>query len=473
MTDDSGKNELWQLGAKATAEKIKTREISAVEVIRSALDRLNQVNPAINAVVEEMPDEALATAAAIDKKIAKGEHVGPMVGVPVTIKINVDQTGYTNTNGLKIQKDNITDQDNPVVRNLKEAGAICIGRTNTPAFSMRWFTRNTLHGHTRNPVDKELTPGGSSGGAASAVASGIGCIAHGSDIAGSIRYPAYACGIHGIRPSLGRVPSLNPCAADRHIGAQITAVQGPLARSIDDLELALHAMAARDIRDPWWTPVPLTFNNDFKKTVALCVKPDGMQTEPVIEQALRSSAKKLADAGWTVDEVDCPAIRQPAEMQILLWMSEARRSGKALIEQENDPDASFVYQQMERLYPAPDLDGFLDLLQARAALTRQWMQFMDNYSIVLIPVSATLPFKDNLDVESPQAFEQVLEAQLTQIGLPFMGVPSIAVNTGSANGIPIGVQMVASRYREDMLLSAARDIEEPIEPVTPSFGITA
>lgn len=296
MIDKTEHKELWQLSAVETAKQIKAGNLSAVEVTRSNLERLQSVNPSINAVITEMPEEALATAAAIDRKIANGETTGPLAGVPVTIKVNVDQIGYANTNGLSILKDNFTDQDNAVVSNLRKADAVFIGRTNTPAFSMRWFTRNTVHGHTRNPVNRELTPGGSSGGAASAVASGIGSIALGSDIAGSIRYPAYACGVHGIRPSLGRVPSLNPCAADRHIGGQITAVQGPLARSIDDLELALHAMAARDIRDPWWTPAPLDMGS-FKKRVALCIKPDGMQTEPVIEQALRDSADKLTNAG--------------------------------------------------------------------------------------------------------------------------------------------------------------------------------
>lgn len=466
MTNNPKQTELWQLGAVETAQQIKAGNLSAVEVTRSVLERLDAVNPNTNAVVTVMPDEAMTMAAAIDKKIAKGKQTGPLAGVPVTIKANVDQIGQANTNGLSIQKDNITDQDNAVVSNLRKADAVFIGRTNTPAFSMRWFTRNTVHGHTRNPVNSALTPGGSSGGAASAVASGIGSIALGSDIAGSIRYPAYACGVHGIRPSLGRVPSFNPCAPDRHIGGQITAVQGPLARSIDDLELALHAMAARDIRDPWWTPAPLTFDN-FKKKVALCIKPDGMQTEPVIEKALRHSADKLAGAGWMVEEVDCPPVRKPAEMQILLWLSEMRRHGTAIVEEENDPDANFVFAQMQRLYPTPDLHGFLDLLQARSVLVRQWMQFMDDYPIVLIPVSASLPFKDNLDVESTESFEYVLEAQLTQIGIPFMGVPAIAVSTGMTNDSPIGVQMVASRYREDILFAAARDIEEHVAPVTP------
>ena len=465
MTTDT---ELWALTATELSKLIRSKKVSAVEVTRSVLERLDAVNPAINAVVTQMPEEAISVAQSVDKKIGNGEAVGSLAGIPVTIKTNVDQIGYANTNGLKIQKDNITDQDNAVVNNLRRAGAVFVGRTNTPAFSMRWFTRNTLHGHTRNPVNPDLTPGGSSGGAAAAVAAGIGPIALGSDIAGSIRYPAYACGIQGIRPSLGRVPSLNPCAADRHLGAQITAVQGPLARTIDDLELALHAMAARDIRDPWWTPAPLKFG-DFEKKVAICVNPDGLETETDIENALRESAVKLKDKGWSVTEIPCPPLRIPAEMQLLLWMSEMRRNGSKLVEKENDPDANFVFAEFQKHFPAPDLDGFLDLLQARAAFTREWMQFTDEYPVVMIPVSATLPFKDNLDVESSESLAKIVEAQMTQIGLPFMGIPAIAVCTGRVKQTPVGVQLVAGRYREDILFAAARDIETSVTPVTPEL----
>ena len=465
MTTDT---ELWALTATELSKLIRSKKVSAVEVTRSVLERLDAVNPAINAVVTQMPEEAISVAQSVDKKIGNGEAVGSLAGIPVTIKTNVDQIGYANTNGLKIQKDNITDQDNAVVNNLRRADAVFVGRTNTPAFSMRWFTRNTLHGHTRNPVNPDLTPGGSSGGAAAAVAAGIGPIALGSDIAGSIRYPAYACGIQGIRPSLGRVPSLNPCAADRHLGAQITAVQGPLARTIDDLELALHAMAARDIRDPWWTPAPLKFG-DFEKKVAICVNPDGLETDIVIENTLRESAAKLKDKGWSVTEIPCPPLRTPAEMQLLLWMSEMRRNGSKLVEKENDPDANFVFAEFQKHFPAPDLDGFLDLLQARAAFTREWMQFTDEYPVVMIPVSATLPFKDNLDVESSESLAKIVEAQMTQIGLPFMGIPAIAVCTGRVKQTPVGVQLVAGRYREDILFAAARDIETSVTPVTPEF----
>ena len=216
-------SELWRLPATELLALLRKREVSAVEVTTSAIQRLAEVNPAISAVVREMPEEALERAAAIDAQFANGEDPGPLAGVPVTIKENVDQAGYATTNGLRIQSELIATEDNPVVSNLRRAGAICIGRTNTPAFSLRWFTRNSLRGHTLNPRNPNITPGGSSGGAAAAVTAGIGAVAHGTDIAGSIRYPAYACGIHGIRPTPGRVPAANFTTPDRHIGAQLTA----------------------------------------------------------------------------------------------------------------------------------------------------------------------------------------------------------------------------------------------------------
>lgn len=462
----------WQKTATELVKLIKEKKVSAVEVTQSVLDRLDQVNPALNAVVTEMPDQALATAAGVDEAIARGQDPGILAGVPITIKTNVDHAGYTNTNGLKLQKDNLTSDDNPVVANIKNAGAVIVGRTNTPAFSMRWFTRNTVHGHTRNPHNPNITPGGSSGGAAAAVASGIGPIGHGSDIAGSVRYPAFACGIHGIRPSLGRVPSMNPSSPDRHIGGQITSVQGPLARSVADLELSLEAMSARDIRDPWWAPVPLKLGA-FNKKVALCVNPDDLAVTKEIEDAMRDGASRLADAGWEVTETACPPLREPAELQILLWMSEARRNGIEIFEREDDPDATFVFGEFQRNNPSPDIDGFLDLLHSRSRFTRQWLEFLEDFPVVLTPVSAETPFKDNVDVESSESFARVIESQMTQIGLPFMGIPGLTVTTGVNNNTPVGVQLIASRYREDILFAAGKDIESrgsEIVPVTPDFS---
>ncbi|MCG7360659.1 amidase family protein [Roseomonas sp. ACRSG] len=450
--------DFWRLTATETAARVAARDISAREVTQAALDRLAAVNPAINAVVQEMPEEALAAADAVDAAIARGEKPGPLAGVPVTIKVNVDQKGFATTNGLRIQADLMATEDNPVVANFRRAGAVIIGRTNTPAFSLRWFTRNGLHGHTRNPRDPSRTPGGSSGGAAAAVAAGIGAIGHGTDIGGSVRYPAYACGIHGLRPTLGRVPAWNPSGAERAIGAQLMAVSGPLARSIADIRLSLEVMAAEDLRDPWWVPAPLN-SGPYPKRAALCVRPEGLDTKPEVERALRDAALRLQSAGWSIVETACPPLRAPAALQALLWLAENRRTGGEALRREADPDAAFVFAQMEALCPNADFYAFQDALQARATYTRQWQLFLKNYPVLLVPVSSELPFPDLLDIESPEAFRRVMEAQLVQVGLPLMGLPGLTVATGAVDGVPVGVQLIGGRYREDVLLDAGAVIE--------------
>jgi len=226
--------EIWALSATALAAKIREGEISAGEAALAALARLNEVNPRLNAVVAHRPEEVLSQAAGVDAAIARGEDPGPLAGVPVTVKVNIDQAGFATTNGVRAQEHLIARSNSPVVDNLRRAGAVILGRTNTPAFSLRWFTSNLVHGATKNPRDARLTPGGSSGGAAAAVAAGIGHLAHGTDIAGSVRYPAYACGVHGLRPSFGRVAAHNATGPERAIGPQLTAVSGPIARTIAD-----------------------------------------------------------------------------------------------------------------------------------------------------------------------------------------------------------------------------------------------
>ena len=268
-------SEIWQLSATTLADKIRRREISAREAALAGLARLDAVNPLINAVVDHRPAEVLAAADRVDAQIAAGENPGLLAGVPVTVKVNTDQAGYASTNGLTAQREQIAKTTNPVVENLIKAGAVILGRTNTPAFSLRWFTTNLLHGDTKNPRNPALTPGGSSGGAASAVTAGIGHLAHGTDIAGSIRYPAYACGVHGLRPSLGRIPAWNPSSPERAIGPQLMAVSGPIGRTIADLRTGLAVMAARDLRDPWWVPVPLE-GPAAPKRAALCLRPNGL-----------------------------------------------------------------------------------------------------------------------------------------------------------------------------------------------------
>ena len=455
MTDMS---DVWRMSATEIADAVRSKRLSAVDVTKAHLARIDATNSDINAVVQHFPDEALASARAVDAAIAAGQNPGILCGVPVTIKVNVDQKGHATTNGLKLQKDLIADTDSPVVSNMRAAGGIIVGRTNTPAFSLRWFTKNDLHGQTLNPRNKAITPGGSSGGASAAVASGMCAIGHGTDIAGSIRYPAYACGLHGLRPTLGRIPAFNASGPDRHIGAQMMAVSGPIARTISDIEIAFKAMAAEDIRDPWWVPAPYE-QGKFPKRAALTITPDGMPVAREVENALRDAAQRLKDAGWIVDEVACPSMRKAAEINEQLWMTEMRAGAEKMVALEADADAQFVYQQMKNRIEPVDVEGLLGALQTRAGLVREWQEFMQRYPVLICPTSGELPFAQQQDVQSESTFEAIMEAQLTQRALPVLGLPGLAVATGMVGQTPVGVQLVGGRFREDILIAAGADIE--------------
>jgi amidase len=457
-SEDPPVTELYRLCATEIAEGIGARRFSALEVTEAHLARIDRVNPAIRAIVQNGRDGALAAAKEIDARLARGDTVGPLAGVPATIKINVDQAGFATSNGLRLLKDNIAAEDNPFVGHMRAADAVFVGRTNTPAFSLRWFTNNELHGQTLNPRSVELTPGGSSGGAAAAVAAGLCAIAHGTDIAGSIRYPAYACGIHGLRPSLGRVPALNATSGDRLIGAQLMAVSGPLARRISDIALAFEVMSTPDKRDPWHVPMPLE-GPPFARRAALCIAPEGMVVAPEVRAALVEAARSLEDAGWVVEEVACPPMADAARINTVLWMAETALAIGDMIEQEGDRDAQFVYRMMCRDVGVPDLWTIMQALKERVGIMRAWDLFLETYPVLLCPISGELPFAQQSDVRSEEDFFRVYAAQLPQRSLPVLGLPGLAVATGMAGRAPVGVQLVAARFREDILLNAGAVIE--------------
>ncbi|MET3213006.1 UNVERIFIED_ORG: amidase [Burkholderia territorii] len=457
--------ELWQLSASELAKRVRQRDVSAREVADAVLDRLDAVNPAINAVVEHRPDDVRRQADEIDRAIARGDDPGPLAGVPVTVKINVDQAGFATTNGTRLQENLIAPADSPVVANIRKAGGVLLGRTNSPTFALRWFTSNRVHGHTRNPRNASLTPGGSSGGAAAAVAAGIGPLAVGTDIGGSVRYPAYACGVHGIRPSLGRVPAFNASSPERAIGAQLMSAAGPIARTIDDLSLALRAFAAPDPRDPWHVAVPFD-GRAVPKRAALCVRPRGLAVVPEVEAALRDAARRLVDAGWTVDEIDdTPPMREAALLQEQLWLGDGFDALANAVEQDGDPGAAAVIAAVRGKVRDLPADVISRALVRRTTLTREWRLFLDQYPVLLLPVSSELPFPDDLDRQGPDGFERVWEAQLTLRALPAMGLPGLTVTTSVVNGVPVGVQVVATHHREDRCLLAGRDIEARGAPV--------
>lgn len=464
-------SDLWRLPATELAALIRSREVSAREAAQSALGRLDAVNPMLNAVIDHRPDVVLARADAVDRQVAAGEDPGLLAGVPVTVKVNLDQAGFATTNGLVAQKDLVATENSPVVDNLERAGAVILGRTNTPAFSLRWFTSNLLHGATKNPRDPGLTPGGSSGGAASAVAAGIGAVAHGTDIGGSIRYPAYACGVHGIRPSLGRIPAWNPSGPERGIGPQLMATSGPLARTIGDVRAAFLAMMEGDARDPWWMPVPFD-GPAVAKRVRLCVRPDGMPVAPEVEAALLDAARRLEAAGYAVDVVeDTPGFREATQLQLKLWLGDGWAGFRAAVEREGDPGALTVMEAMRPMAEAMPTDVIAATLTRRNTLVRVWTRFLAECPLLLVPVSGELPFADGLDMQGPAAMARVLEAQLVQTGVPLMGLPGLVVSTGMVGTAPVGVQLIGARFREDLLLAAGAAIEAggvppmPVDPV--------
>ncbi|CAD6553583.1 amidase family protein [Paraburkholderia metrosideri] len=463
-------SELWRLSAVELARRVKTREVSAREAAESALQRLDAVNPTINAVVAHRPEWVLQQADDIDRAIARGEDPGPLAGVPVTTKINIDHAGFATTNGTRLQENLIAEVSSPAVDNLQKAGAIMLGRTNSPTFALRWFTSNQVHGRTLNPHNPSITPGGSSGGGAAAVTAGIGQIALGTDIGGSVRYPAYACGVHGLRPTSGRVPVFNASSPERAIGAQLMSAAGPMARTIGDLRLGLLALAAPDLRDPWYMPMPLV-GRDVPLRAALCLRPGGMQIAREVEDALRDAAQRLADAGWTIEEIDdTPSMRETALLQERLWLGDGFDALVDSVARDGDPGAQAVVDAARLKVKDLPADVISRSLVRRTTLLRQWRLFLDQYAVVLMPVSGELPFPDDLDQQGAAGFDRVWEAQLTMRALPAMGLPGLAVTTQLIGGVPVGVQIVAAHYREDLCLLAGEAIEArgvPASPVDP------
>jgi len=363
----------------------------------------------------------------------------------------------------------IAPADAPVVANWRKAGAVIVGRTNTPAFSWRWFTDNDLHGRTFSPWNRGTTPGGSSGGAAAAVAAGIGAIAHGNDIGGSVRYPAYACGVAGLRPTLGRVPAFNPSGKEeRPAIAQLCSVQGPLARSIRDLRVGLRTMAARDPRDPWWVPAPHEHGGERQPCrVALLRALPGVGCDEAVAEALRKSAAWLEEAGYQVEEVMPPRWTEAAELWALLVLNETRFSMLSAIEAHGDGAIRRAAGAMMEVTPTVAFDEFRAALARRSTILREWTLFLERYPIVLTPTSWRKPFPIDADQQGVEAMRRIIEANSPLFVPPILGLPGLSVPTGIAEGLPMGVHLIGSRYDEERLLVAGEVIEARCGRLTP------
>lgn len=466
-------NDLWRWSAHDLAASIAKSEISAREVVSSCLARIDEVNPKVNALVDVRAEEALEAAAEADRLTASGADLGPLHGVPVAIKVNSDQTGYATTSGVVAFKDNVAQSDSPQVANLRAAGAILVGRSNSPAFSYRWFTNNDLHGRTLNPWDSSRTPGGSSGGASAAVASGMVPLAHGNDIGGSVRYPAYACGVVGLRPTVGRVAGLyGPADEDPALSVQTMLVQGPLARSVRDARLGLTGMMGADPRDPLHVPgAPQAPDVERPGRVALVRGHGVADPVPAVNEALDQAAAHLGDAGYDVEEVELPLIAEAYRLWYLLCMEEFRQI-MPLVEQVGDDGmksaaANYYAVSSDWWGDQPDLGGYMNGYARRGTLIRMLGEFMHEFPTVLLPVSAEQAFEQDADIASVESMRRVMAAQASMMAIPLLGFPALAVPTGIADGLPVGVQLLGRRFDEDGILSAAAVIEARAGTLTP------
>ena len=469
MTD-----EIWQWSAVKTARAIKQGVISSREAVASTLARINEVNPIVNALAEVLADNALTAADRADIKRRKGDVLGPLHGVPVTTKINTDQAGYATTNGIEAFKDNVVERDAPDVENLRNAGAVFIGRSNTPAFSIRWFTDNALHGRTLNPWDPARTPGGSSGGAAVAAATGMGAIAQGSDIAGSVRYPAACCGVVGLRPTPGRVPHWSgPSRGDQLLGAQMMGVEGPLARSVDDAELGLKAMAMPNPRDPFFVPAPLDGPPlTGRRRVAVLRDVGVASLDPAVDSAISTAGRWLEDAGFEVEEVRLPLFAEAWQIwRVLVHGIEFGRLAPA-VEQYGDEvirrAVDYKFAVTRPLHSESLLDDYVRGYARRGTLMRELQLFLQDFPVILTPISTEKTFEIDADIKDLSRLEQVIAAQWPMLAVSLLGVPGLSVPVTKVGDLPIGIQLVGQRFREDVLFDVGRVIEGHNDVLTPT-----
>jgi len=457
---------LWQLDAVELSALTRSGEVSCREVVESTLERLHSVNPIVNAVTLSLDESALAQADAADSQRSSGASLGTLFGVPFTTKINTDQVGCPTDDGL-INFVKVTPKtDSPVVARLREAGGIPIGRTNSPAFGLVQNAINLLHGETRNPWDRNIMCGGSSGGAAVAVSTGIGPIAQGNDLGGSLRWPAFCNGVVGLRPSPGLIPYYNSSYRGGMIFCeQLMTVHGPITRTVGDARLALRVMAGVDAHDPVTVPVDVFGSRPpVPKRVALLKGQPGKfndEFQSSTLQAVQRAGELLSAAGYLVEEVNPPPVDEVLEVFDAIVSTELVNKLRPLLGKFVDP---FVAGSLNAMATSTvDLERYMAALRERDHLIRKWQLFMETYPLVIMPSSTSpdVPVLtiDNVDNLIRSTFRCLSHLRLSPLlGFPAISVP-VSVTPEVFGGRPLGVDIMAPRYRDDLCLDAAEVIE--------------
>ena len=466
--------ELWRWTATQMAAAIRAREVSSLECVESCIERTEAVNPTVNAIIDPLYDEARRSAEAADAALRRGDITGPMHGVPATIKINIDYAGRPTTNGVAQFLERIPATDAPLVQKWREAGAVILGRTNTPAMSFGLYTNNKLYGRTYNPWDRDVGPGGSSGGAAVSVATGMVPLAHGNDSGGSIRYPAYCCGVFGMRPTFGRVPHYSSTApSESAIMSQLAVCNGPFARSVDDLRISLNAMSGHDPRDPWSSFAPIPEKTAFEPCrVAVLAELPGVKSDPEVVAAVRQAARWLADAGYAVEECAPPHYAEASVLRDKLLIHELRIHSLPMIEATAPPEEINEARALLAATPTVDFEAFRTGLARRTTILREWLAFMQTYPIVLTPTTWRKPqplgLYDNPVTMTP---DEVLELSPLHV-VPLLGLPTLAAPTGLVDGVPMGVQLMGSLYQEERVFAAGKVLERHCLGMTPTDPVS-
>jgi Asp-tRNA(Asn)/Glu-tRNA(Gln) amidotransferase A subunit family amidase len=448
------------------AEQIRTKNLSPVELAEAHIARIDELNPKINAFVQVDRDGALRQAQAAETAVARGEKVGPLHGVPISIKSSIDVAGFRCEAGTKLRTGYIAQRDAPLVTRLREAGAIILGVTNTPELLMAWETDNLLYGRTNNPWDLSRTAGGSSGGEAAAIASGCSAGGVGSDGGGSIRVPAHFCGICGLKPTPGRIP------ATRHYPQSVgpfalLGVVGPMARTVGDLRLMFEAMQGPDIGDPSAAPVHLRWPSpaELKKIRIGYFEDDGRTpVTPETRLAVRQAAEALSRAGFKVE----PFRPEGLEKARQLWWKFFGGMGGMLLgpmTRGREGDLSPILKQFNSWVAADEPHTAQTLLDAwidRDLVRMQIFEQMGNFPVLLCPVASIPAFhhgERSWQIDGKTV--NYLDAWSYCEWFNLLGMPAAVVPVAhSTEGLPIGVQIVARPWEEEIVLSVAQVLDE-------------
>jgi len=451
---------LYQLSATELSQLTTSKSVAVSEVVQAHLDRIDELNPEINAVTLTMKDSALLAAERADAL----KDVGPLYGVPFTVKENIDVLGTATSQGVTALKNAMPSQNAPIVSRLIAAGAIPIARTNLPEFALRLCTDNPLYGATQNPWNQYLTPGGSSGGDAAAVATGMAPLGIGNDTGGSLRSPAYCCGVAALKPTTGRVPTVRSIEPkDFGLAMQLMQVDGPMARSISDLRLALGVMAGRDIGDPRSVDVAL-IGSTVKKKVGMIIEVPGVEVPEITLTEIHRAANILTDAGYEVTPVMLPEL----DAVNRLWEQLFTKDIDSMLRDIQPILSRPVHLFLADMCRANDVSiSHSQLMTQRARLSRRWSQFFADYPAVICPNWTQLPWPVDADLEPYAGLTLLHNTTPCITPANALGFPAVALPMGVSNGLPTGIQICADLWREDLCLDIAAIIEAQVSMPTP------